>query len=123
MKESYSDSTPAPNQALQRTAPAVTLAASVLRLAPTTQPARQPPLPLSLGSLGGINTFMRANEINITIKCDDKGIEHYQLPTDCIPGVGDRVILDGVPFNCVAREIEKQHGIANVTIELKTSTF
>ncbi len=42
----------APNHALQRTAPAVTLAASGLRLAPTMQPARQPPQSLSLGSLG-----------------------------------------------------------------------
>ncbi len=37
---------------LQRTAPAVTLTASGLRLAPTMQPARQPPQSLSLGSLG-----------------------------------------------------------------------
>ena len=41
-----------PNQALQRTAPAVTLAASCLRLSPTAQPSRQPPPSLSLGSLG-----------------------------------------------------------------------
>jgi hypothetical protein len=33
--------TATPNQALQRTAPAVTLAASSLRLSPATQPARQ----------------------------------------------------------------------------------
>ena len=45
--------TPAtPNQALQRTAPAVTLAASSLRLSPTAQPSRQPPPSLSLGSFG-----------------------------------------------------------------------
>ena len=44
--------TATPNPALQRTAPAVTLAASCLRLSPTTQPARQPPRSLSLGSLG-----------------------------------------------------------------------
>ena len=43
---------PRPNHALQRTAPAVTLAASGLRLSPTVQPARQPPPSLSLGSLG-----------------------------------------------------------------------
>jgi len=42
----------APNHALQRTALAVTLAASCLRLSPTMQPARQPPPSLSLGSLG-----------------------------------------------------------------------
>jgi hypothetical protein len=41
-----------PNHALQRTAPAVTLAASSLRLSPTAQPSRQPPPSLSLGSLG-----------------------------------------------------------------------
>ena len=41
-----------PNHALQRTAPAVTLAASCLRLSPTAQPSRQPPPSLSLGSLG-----------------------------------------------------------------------
>jgi len=41
-----------PNPTLQRTAPAVTLAASGLRLSPATQPARQPPQSLSLGSLG-----------------------------------------------------------------------
>lgn len=40
-----------PNQALQRTAPAVTLAAAGLRLAPAVQPARQPPQSLSLGSV------------------------------------------------------------------------
>lgn len=39
-----------PNHALQRTAPAVTLAASALRLSATMQPARQPPPSLSLGS-------------------------------------------------------------------------
>jgi len=44
--------TATPNHALQRTAPAVTLAASSLRLAATVQPARQPPQSLSLGSLG-----------------------------------------------------------------------
>ncbi len=38
-----------PNQALQRTAPAVTLAASATALPPTVQPARQPPQSLSLG--------------------------------------------------------------------------
>ena len=43
---------PSPNHALQRTAPAVTLAASCLRLSPTVQPARQPPRSLSLRSLG-----------------------------------------------------------------------
>ena len=42
----------APNHALQRTAPAVTLAASAAALPPTVQPARQPPPSLSLGSLG-----------------------------------------------------------------------
>ncbi len=46
----------APNHALQRTAPAVTLAASGHRLAPAVQPARQPPQSLSLGSLGPFNT-------------------------------------------------------------------
>ena len=45
-------STKSPNQALQRTAPAVTMAASGLRLAPNAQPARQPPQSLSLLSLG-----------------------------------------------------------------------
>ena len=44
--------TATPNHALQRTAPAVTLAASCLRLSPAMQPARQPPPSLSLGSLG-----------------------------------------------------------------------
>ncbi len=41
-----------PNHALQRTAPAVTLAASAAALPPAMQPARQPPQSLSLGSLG-----------------------------------------------------------------------
>ena len=41
-----------PNHALQRTATAVTAAASCLRLSPTAQPPRQPPPSLSLGSLG-----------------------------------------------------------------------
>ena len=41
-----------PNQALQRTAPAGTLAASAAALPPTMQPARQPPQSLSLGSFG-----------------------------------------------------------------------
>ena len=41
-----------PNHALQRTAPAVTLAASAAALPPTVQPARQPPPSLSLRSLG-----------------------------------------------------------------------
>jgi hypothetical protein len=66
---------------------------------------------------------MRANNINIKINCDDKGIAGHQIATDCIPAVGDRVILDGVPFECVAREIEMLHGTANVTVELKTSSF
>ncbi len=45
--------TPAtPNQALQRTRSAVTLAASCRRLPPTMQPARQLRESLSLGSLG-----------------------------------------------------------------------
>ena len=48
-----------PNQALQRTAPAVTLAASCLRLSPTTQPSRQPPPSLSLGSLGVLCPLFR----------------------------------------------------------------
>ena len=41
-----------PNHALQRTAPAVTLAASAAAFPPAVQPARQPPPSLSLGSLG-----------------------------------------------------------------------
>ena len=49
---SFLQSTEAPNHALQRTAPAVTAAASSLRLSPTAQPPRQPPPSLSLGSLG-----------------------------------------------------------------------
>ena len=44
--------TATPNHALQRTAPAVTLAASAAALPPTVQPARQPPPSLSLRSLG-----------------------------------------------------------------------
>jgi len=44
--------TATPNHALQRTAPAITLAASAAALPPTVQPARQPPPPLSLRSLG-----------------------------------------------------------------------
>jgi gluconokinase len=47
----YSPSPATPNQALQRTAPAVTLAASAAAFPPAVQPARQPPPPLSLGSL------------------------------------------------------------------------
>ena len=46
-----------PNQALQRTAPAVTAAASCLRLSPTTQGPRQPPRSLSLRSLGDARAF------------------------------------------------------------------
>ncbi|MHA3774833.1 hypothetical protein ACXR0O_25210 [Verrucomicrobiota bacterium sgz303538] len=43
--------TPAtPNYSMPRTAPAVMLAASGLRLSATVQPARQPPTSLSLGS-------------------------------------------------------------------------
>ena len=49
---SFFRSNEAPNHVLQRTAPAVTLAASGLRLSPTVQPARQPPPSLSLRSLG-----------------------------------------------------------------------
>ena len=41
-----------PNQALQRTRSAVTLAASGRHLSPTMQPARQLRESLSLGSLG-----------------------------------------------------------------------
>ena len=48
----YRNEAETPNHALQRTAPAVTLAASCLCLSPTVQPARQPPPSLSLGSLG-----------------------------------------------------------------------
>ena len=44
--------TATPNHALQRTATAVTLAASAAAFPPTVQPARQPPPSLSLGSLG-----------------------------------------------------------------------
>jgi len=50
-----SQSNEAPNHALQRTAPAVTLAASGLRLSATIQPARQPPQSLSLGSFCASN--------------------------------------------------------------------
>ena len=53
-----------PNHALQRTAPAVTLAASSLRLSPTTQPSRQPPPSLSLGSLGAFAHQSRAMSIS-----------------------------------------------------------
>ena len=48
-----------PNQALQRTRSAVTLAASSLRLSPATQPARQLRESLSLGSLGVSSRFFR----------------------------------------------------------------
>lgn len=50
MSSLFSEPT-SPNHALQRTAPAVTLAASGLRLSATVQPARQSPQSLSLGSL------------------------------------------------------------------------
>ena len=49
----------APNHALQRTAPAVTLAAPGLRLSPTVQPARQPPPSLSFGSFGWARVLLR----------------------------------------------------------------
>jgi hypothetical protein len=45
-----------PNHALQRTAPAVTLAAPPPS---PTQPSRQPPPSLSLGSLGDSHTLCR----------------------------------------------------------------
>ncbi len=45
-------STATPNQALQRTAPHVTAAASSLRLSATMQPPRRAPRSLSLRSLG-----------------------------------------------------------------------
>ena len=48
-----------PNHALQRTAPAVTAAASCLRLSPTAQPPRQPPPSLSLRSLGVLRPLFR----------------------------------------------------------------
>jgi hypothetical protein len=49
--------TKAPNNALQRTAPAVTTAASNLRLAPAVQQSRQPPRSLSLGALGDFHAL------------------------------------------------------------------
>jgi hypothetical protein len=52
LNDHYTVFNEAPNHTLQRTAPAVTLAASGLRLSPTMQPARQPPPSLSLGSFG-----------------------------------------------------------------------
>ena len=51
--------TATPNHALQRTAPAVTLAASAAAFPPTVQPARQPPPSLSLGSLGAATRIVR----------------------------------------------------------------
>jgi hypothetical protein len=57
----FSATNEAPNHALQRTAPAVTLAASTAAFPPTVQPARQPPPSLSLGSLGGKRNLIWAN--------------------------------------------------------------
>jgi hypothetical protein len=48
----FPQSNEAPDHALQRTAPRVTLAASAAAFPPAVQPARQPPPSLSLGSLG-----------------------------------------------------------------------
>ena len=50
-----------PNHALPRAAPRVTLAASGLRLSPTTQPACRAPQSLSLGSLG-VARFRKPNQ-------------------------------------------------------------
>ena len=51
---------PWPNHALQRTAPRVTVAASGLRLSPTTQLPRRAPQSLSLESLGDFAHLIRA---------------------------------------------------------------
>ena len=53
-----------PNHALQRTAPAVTLAASAAAFPPAMQPARQPPPSLSLGSLGYFRTYPKSPPFN-----------------------------------------------------------
>ena len=50
LADAFSNRAATPNHELQRTAPAVTVAASGLRLSPAVQPARQPPRSLSLGS-------------------------------------------------------------------------
>ncbi len=50
-----------PNHALQQTAPAVTLAASGLRLSPAMQPARQPSQSLNM------NTCPKCSSANITL--------------------------------------------------------
>ena len=52
-----------PNHALQRTRPAVTPAASCLRLSPTAQRSRQPGESLSLGSLGVATRIVRTKPI------------------------------------------------------------
>ena len=57
--ESTKRNEPSPNHALQRTAPAVTLAASTAAFPPTMQPARQPPPSLSLGSLGVFSRLVK----------------------------------------------------------------
>lgn len=63
---------------------------------------------------------MKASEITVNIHSDDKGIERYPIPTDCIPSVGDHVWLDGVEFACTSRAIEIQHGMATFDVTLQT---
>ena len=55
-----------PNHALQRTATAVTLAASCLRLSPTMQPARHAPPPgavAELESLGHLHALAKSEAV------------------------------------------------------------
>ena len=68
----------APNHALQRTAPAVTLAASSLRLSAPVQPARQPPQSLSLGSLG-VATRVVFNEAFLPVLSDFMSASTYPV--------------------------------------------
>lgn len=67
---------------------------------------------------------MKADEIEIEkIVCDDDGIQehgHKMIPTNCMPSKGDIIRLDGVNFECTHKQIEIDHGMATVTIHLKT---
>lgn len=94
-----------PNQALQRTAPAVTLAASGLRLSPTMQPARQPPPSLSLGSLGNKHMTRLIFTFSVLLLVCATGIgSDFQQEIDAINRELEAIRMRIVPANGTTKE-------------------
>lgn len=65
--------------------------------------------------------FLPNEDVAFRIKRDGQEIERNPFPKACVPGVGDRVILEGTVLVCVARQIELREGKATVTVDLRSS--